>query len=142
MSMDELFTALQQGVVDAQDNPISATYHQGWFEVLDYVSVTNHIISPNYFVVNAGVFDGLSESDREVVARAAAATTEKTHKDILGDEQRIVNLIQDEMGVEVLYPNVTPFMEKVLPMIDAFKEKFPEVRDLIEEIQESGKAYL
>jgi hypothetical protein len=46
------------------------------------------------------------------------------------------------MGVEVLYPNVTPFMEKVLPMIDAFKEKFPEVRDLIEEIQESGKAYL
>jgi TRAP-type C4-dicarboxylate transport system substrate-binding protein len=88
------------------------------------------------------VFDGLSESDREVVARAAAATTEKTHKDILGDEQRIVNLIQDEMGVEVLYPNVTPFMEKVLPMIDAFKEKFPEVRDLIEEIQESGKAYL
>lgn len=142
MSMDELFTALQQGVVDAQDNPISATYHQGWFEVLDYVSVTNHIISPNYFVINAKVFDGLSENDREVVARAAAATTEKTHKDILGDEQRIVDLIQDEMGVEVLYPNVTPFMEKVLPMIDAFKEKFPEVRDLIEEIQESGKSYL
>jgi len=142
MSMDELFTALQQGVVDAQDNPISATYYQGWFEVLDYVSVTNHIISPNYFVINAKVFDGLSESDREVVARAAAATTEKTQKDLLGDEQRIVDLIQDEMGVEVLYPDVTPFMEKVLPMIDAFKDKFPEVRDLIEEIQESGKSYL
>ncbi len=142
MSMDELFTALQQGVVDAQDNPISATYHQGWFEVLDYVSVTNHIISPNYFVINAKVFDGLSESDREVVARAAALTSEKTHMDILGDEQRIVDLIQDQMGVEVIYPNVTPFMERVLPMIDAFKDKFPEVRALIEEIQESGKAYL
>lgn len=142
MSMDELFTALQQGVVDAQDNPISATYHQGWFEVLDYVSVTNHIISPNYFVINSKVLNGLSEKDREVVVRAAAKTTEKTHKDILGDEKRIVDLIQKEMGVQVDYPDIVPFMEKVLPMIDAFKNKFPEVRDLIEQIQESGKSYL
>jgi len=142
MSMDELFTALQQGVVNAQDNPISATYHQGWFEVLDYVSVTNHIISPNYFVINSKVLNGLSEKDREVVVRAAAKTTEKTHKDILNDEQRIVDLIQNEMGVEVIYPDIVPFMEKVLPMIEAFKKKFPEVRDLIEQIQESGKSYL
>ncbi len=142
MSMDELFTALQQGVVDAQDNPVSATYHQGWFEVLDYVSITNHIISPNYFVMNAGVYDGLSEKDREVVSRAAALTTEKTHKDIIGDEQRILQVIQDELGVEVGTPDVKAFMEKVLPMIDAFKAKFPEVRGLIEEIQESGKKYL
>lgn len=142
MSMDELFTALQQGVVDAQDNPISATYHQGWFEVLDYVSVTNHIISPNYFVINAKLFDGLSDSDQEVIARAAAMTTEKTHQDILNDEQRIVDLIQDQMGVQVVYPDVVPFMEKVLPMIDDFKNKFPDVRNLIEEIQESGKSYL
>lgn len=142
MSMDELFTALQQGVVDAQDNPVSATYHQGWFEVLDFVSMTNHIISPNYFLINAKVMNSLTDSQQEVIRRAAALTTEKTHNDILGDEQRIIDLIQDELGVEVVYPDVKPFMEKVLPMIEAFKEKFPEVKGLIEEIQETGKDYL
>lgn len=142
MSMDELFTALQQGVVDAQDNPVSATYHQGWFEVLDYVSMTNHIIAPNYFVANSETMERLSDHEREVVRRAAAMTTEKTHNDVLAAEQDIIDRIQSQMGVEVSRPDVVPFMERVLPMIDAFKNQFPGVRDLIEEIQAAGEQYL
>ena len=142
MAMSELFTALQTGVVDAQDNPVSATYHQGWFEVLDYVSMTNHIIAPNYFVANSEMLNMLSDQEREIVAHAAARTVERTHNDLLAAEQEIVERIQSEMGVEVAYPDVVPFMERVLPMIDAFKQTFPDVRELIDEIRRMGKQYL
>ncbi len=142
MSMNELFTALQMGVVDAQDNPVSATYHQGWFEVLDYVSMTNHIIAPNYFVANSEIMGRLSDEEREVVQRAVTRTMEKTFNDVREAEQEIVDLIQAEMGVEVSYPDIVPFMELVLPMIDAFKEEFPDVRELIDEIQQVGEGYL
>ncbi len=142
MGMDELFTALQQGVVNAQDNPVSATYHNGWFEVLDYVSLTNHIISPNYFVINEKAFEGLTDQQRSVIEKAAKQAIAKTQADIVADEESIVKLIQDEMGVQVSYCDIKPFMEKVLPMINEYKEKHPAVSGIIDEIQDTGKDFL
>lgn len=142
MAMSELFTALQTGVVDAQDNPVSATYHQGWFEVLDYVSITNHIIAPNYFVANSQLMSRLTDEQRAVVERAAARTVEQTHHDLLVAEREIIERIRSEMGVEVVYPDVAPFMERVAPMLDAFQQEYPEVRELIAEIRRMGEQYL
>lgn len=142
MSMDELFTALQQGVVDAQDNPISATYHQGWFEVLDYVSTTEHIIAPNYFVMNQDLLDSLSPEHQELIIETAAEATALMHEDIMQEEAEIIDRVESEYGVEFTNPDVVPFMERTQHMLEEFKEDFPEVADLIKEIQESGEDYL
>ena len=45
MDMGEVFTALEQGVADGQDNPLATVKTEGWYEVQDYVYDTNHIIS-------------------------------------------------------------------------------------------------
>lgn len=142
MAMDELFTSLQQGVVDAQDNPVSATYYNGWFEVLKYVSMTNHIVAPNYFVINQGVLDSLKPEQQEIVRNAAAKTTEKIHIDVLREEEEVLEIIQKELGVKVTYPDIEAFIEKVTPMIDDFTTKFPNTLKLIEQIQEKGVDFL
>jgi len=142
MSMDELFTALQQGVVDAQDNPISATYHQGWFEVLDYVSTTEHIIAPNYFVVNQNIMNNLPEEDQQIIEEKAAETTAQIHEDIMQEEEEIIDTVKEEHGVEFTDPDVEPFMERTEHMIEEFIEDFPETEELIREIQEEGEDYL
>ena len=44
MDMGEVFTALEQGVVDGQDNPLSTVRNEGWYEVQKYIYNTNHIM--------------------------------------------------------------------------------------------------
>ncbi|SDM33842.1 TRAP transporter substrate-binding protein [Halarsenatibacter silvermanii] len=142
MSMDELFTALQQGVVDAQDNPISATYHQGWFEVLDYVSTTEHIIAPNYFVSNQEFMNNLPDEDQQLIKETAAETTAKIHEDIMEEEEEIIETVKEDYDVEFTDPDVEPFMETTEHMIEEFIEDFPETEDLIRDIQEAGEEYI
>jgi len=142
MSMSELFTSLQQGVVEAQDNPVSATYHRGWFEVLDYVSLTKHMVAPNYIVINKELFDEFSDENQEIIREAAQQTVAQIHKDIKIEEAEILEEIQNEMDVKVTRPKIEPFMEKVLPMIDKFVEDHPEVEDEVNMIQEIGEYYI
>jgi len=67
----ELFTAMQQGTVDGQENPIPTIYLQGFYEVQDYVSTTHHIYSPFVFLMSKEFFDGLTEEQQTIVTEAA-----------------------------------------------------------------------
>lgn len=142
MSMSELFTALQQEVVDGQDNPVSATYHRGWFEVLDYVSLTKHMVAPNYIVINKDLMSNFSEEDQKIIREAAQETVAKIHSDIKMEEKEILEEIQTEMDIQVTRPDIKPFMEKVTPMIDDFVKDHPEVEDEVEIIQKTGEYYI
>ncbi|RKL65569.1 ABC transporter substrate-binding protein [Salipaludibacillus neizhouensis] len=71
MAFTELFTALQQGTVDGQENPFATIYLEGFYEVQDYVSDTHHIYSPFVFLMSKSFYDTLPEDYQEVVDNAA-----------------------------------------------------------------------
>ena len=63
MDMGEVFTALEQGVADGQDNPLATVKTEGWYEVQDYVYDTNHIISSLELFAGEEFWNSLSEED-------------------------------------------------------------------------------
>lgn len=70
VSFAELYVALSQGVVDAQENPISTIASQRFVEVQDYISLTAHQVQSGMNVVNADFYNGLTNENREALDKA------------------------------------------------------------------------
>ena len=80
MGLGELFTAIQQGTVDGQENPVPTIYLQKFYEVQDYVS-NIHIYSPFVFLMSKSFFDGLTE-DQQVNVKEAALEAGKYEREL------------------------------------------------------------
>jgi tripartite ATP-independent transporter DctP family solute receptor len=66
VAFNELYVALQTGVVQGQDNPLALTYSQKFYEVLDDFYKTDHCYNTSSYYVNADAWNGLSDSDKEL----------------------------------------------------------------------------
>jgi len=79
MAYSEVFTALQQGVLDAQENPVSNIFLSGFYEVQKYIVKTDHIYDPLPVIVSKISWDKLSSEDQKIIREAAkeAATYER-----------------------------------------------------------------
>lgn len=71
MALPEVFTALQQGVVDGQENPIGAILNNKFGQVQKHLTITNHAFTPVGFVMGPRAYDGLSPQDQQIVVQAA-----------------------------------------------------------------------
>lgn len=64
MSMTEVFSALEQGVIDGQENPPSTIRSQGWYEIQDYLLVSNHVFTCLFLCVNNDFYNSLDSDCR------------------------------------------------------------------------------
>jgi tripartite ATP-independent transporter DctP family solute receptor len=71
MAFPEVFTALQQGTVDGQENPLSVIMSAKFDQVQKHLSLTGHVYSPCIFVMNKATFDKLSAADKTAFVDAA-----------------------------------------------------------------------
>lgn len=71
----ELYVALQQGVVDGQENPLMNIHASKLYEVQKYLSLTSHMFQMTPFLMSKRTWDRLSEADRKAVTEAAAEAT-------------------------------------------------------------------
>ncbi|WP_110929146.1 TRAP transporter substrate-binding protein [Bacillus massiliglaciei] len=71
LPISEVFTALEQKVVDAQDNPIATLRQSGWYEVQSDVLESRHMFSPNIYIINKKFWDGLTEEQQEIIEKAS-----------------------------------------------------------------------
>ena len=111
MAFPELFTALQQGVVDGQENPVTVITASKFWEVQDYVSLTGHVYSPAVVLASPILFDGLSEEEQGWFMEAAKASAEATRAEVNRLEEAGVALLR-ENGMEVITDiDKAPFAE-------------------------------
>jgi tripartite ATP-independent transporter DctP family solute receptor len=107
----EVYLALQQGVVDAQENPLPTIHAKSFYEVQDYINLTGHITNTLLTVVSGPVWNGLSEEDREIFAEvlkeAAANCTEEVHR----LEAELRQTFEEMDGTEVVEVDRQPFMD-------------------------------
>ena len=101
MAFPELFSALQQGVVDGQENPIVVITASNFWEVQNHVSMTGHVYSPAIILVSPILWDGLSEEEQGWFQEAAAASVEATRSEVLRLEEEGIALME-ERGMEVI----------------------------------------
>ncbi|WP_439235128.1 TRAP transporter substrate-binding protein [Lonepinella koalarum] len=78
MGLGEVFTALEQGVVDGQDNPLSTFVQQGFYSVNKNIYETNHMISSLELLSNVNFWNSLSDEEKAIFNEAALATSDKS----------------------------------------------------------------
>jgi tripartite ATP-independent transporter DctP family solute receptor len=71
MNMGEIYLALQQGVIDGQENPYGNIVSKSWYEVQKYISVSRHVYTPITFVMNLKRYSSLTSDQKAKVNRAA-----------------------------------------------------------------------
>ena len=131
MSLSEVFTALQQGTIDGQENPPTTLLTNGWYEVQPYLAITNHQISMNFFNVNTNFFNSMSDADKAVLQDAVTAfVARQLELYTVGMENDVKAL--EEHGVEVTYPDRDEFKAAGSQVIDDYCEKYPEFKAAVE----------
>jgi TRAP-type transport system periplasmic protein len=132
MSFAELFTALQQGVVDAQENPIVVISVSNFAEVQSHLSLTGHLYSPAIIMMSQDLWSSLSEEEQGWVMEATAASVEVTRARVNElEDTGIDGLIEKGMAV-IADIDKEPFQAAVAPAYDAYTERFGDA--LIERI--------
>jgi tripartite ATP-independent transporter DctP family solute receptor len=116
----ELYTSLQQGVVDGAENNPPSFYTSHHYEVCPYYYLDEHTTIPDVLLMSQVVWDRLSPEQQKMVQTAADESMEYQRK----IWQKMVQESLDEVkasGVEVRVPDKEPFMKKVQPLYDEFE---------------------
>ena len=137
MAFPEVFAALQQGVIDGQENPIPVITSANLWEVQDYLTLTGHVYSPAIILASPFLWEGLSEEEKGWFEEAADAAVEATRAQVTEDEENGVAMLE-ENGMEVIEEvDVEAFREAVRPAYDTFTaEHGDEMLNRIREAQE------
>jgi len=121
ISWGELYTALQQGVVDGAENNPPSYYLSRHYETAKYYTLDEHTAVPDLVIMSRPVFEALSEQSRDWIRQAMAASV--TYQRKLWDEASKDALEKVRAaGVEIIHPDKTPFREAVAPMKAAFSQ--------------------
>ncbi|MGC3964490.1 MAG: TRAP transporter substrate-binding protein [Rhodocyclaceae bacterium] len=127
MALSEVFTGLQQGVVQGQENPLSLTMSGSFFEVQKYICKTEHVRSWIYMVIGDRKFSKLKPEYQKAIAAAAKEAQAYEHEIFLKDEAKLVNDLQAK-GMKVVEVDQKAFADIARPAVD--KAIKPEIRDL------------
>lgn len=119
----EVFSALQTGVVDAQENPISSIYDKKLWEVQKYICLTNHIVDYNGFYMSKKWLDTLDEADREMVMRIVTDALAFTEQYASESEQTLLKEMQ-EHGMQVIEVDMASFTEKAKPAMERIQQEW------------------
>jgi TRAP-type transport system periplasmic protein len=124
MRFPELFTALQQGTVDGQENPIPVILSSKFSQVQKHLSMTGHVYSPAILLLSPKVWDKLSDADKKVFVAAAQKGAAAQRKKVNDDENNgIAQLKKDGMQV-VEKVDAESFRKAVAPAYAGYAKEF------------------
>ena len=101
MAFPELFTALQQGTVDGQENPIPVILAAKFSQVQKHLSLTGHVYSPAVFILSPNVWNKLNDADKKVFTEAAKKGAAAMRKRVNDDEARGIEMLKKD-GMQVV----------------------------------------
>lgn len=119
----EIFGALQTGVVEAQENPVSSNYNAKLWEVQKYMVMTNHIVDMHGGLLSKKFLDGLAEKDRALVLKAMEDTLEWATRFSFDAEAKLIREMEAK-GMTILRPELKPFQGIALGTMDHFKKQW------------------
>lgn len=115
LAFGELYSALQQKVFDAQENPLSIIYTSSFFEVQKYLSLTGHVWGPASLIVAKHTWNRISPEDQKVVQAAADKWRDEQRKMITESDAEYVARLK-EKGMQVNEVDKAPFIAAVAPV--------------------------
>src|SRR6056300_2054039 len=112
LAFNEVYTALQTGAVDGQDNPLPTVVDKKFYEVTKQIVLTSHLVDLNYIAFSKKTWDKLSPDQQITVQRAADAAAAFGRLKQLDKENNLADFIRSN-GVEIYTPDLKAFREHV-----------------------------
>ena len=125
MAMSELYTALQKGVVDAQENPLAQIATKRFDEVQKYISLTGHTYAPEVVLIGSMAWNRLTPDQQALVRKAAEDTREWQRQLCRDSEGKFMQTIK-ERGHAAINDDVdiAGFMKATAPVYKLYTDKF------------------
>lgn len=132
ISWGELYTALQSGVVDGAENNPPSFYTSHHYEVCKYYSLNEHTMVPDVLIVSMKVWEKLSDKEKTWLQQAADESVPIERK-LWADSEKFSLEEVEKAGVNIIRPEKEPFAEKVLPLLESYRDN-EKIWDLIQRI--------
>ncbi len=110
MAFGELYTALQQGVVDGQENPMNLIYSQRFYEVQKFLSLSGHFYYPRQYFASESWWKTLSKEHQDIIARAAKEACDIQRTELAKYEIEMRKVLK-EKGMEINEVDKTEFLK-------------------------------
>jgi tripartite ATP-independent transporter DctP family solute receptor len=134
MAFSEVFTALQTGVIDGQENPMAQIWSAKFQEVQKYLSMTGHVYTPGYLLTSKAQYDGWPDEVKAVLDQCGASTQDFAYKTAAALDEDLVGKVA-EAGTEVNEADKQAFIEASGAIYDEFGSTVDGGPELIKSIQ-------
>ena len=124
MAFPEVFTALQQGTVDGQENPLSVIMAAKFDQVQKHLSLTGHVYSPGIFLMNKAAFDKLSAADQKAFLEAAAEGVKANRARVDEDDAKGVTELRTRGMTVTENVDKSKFTAALAPVYAEFDKQF------------------
>src|SRR5437867_3909513 len=124
MAFPEVFTALQQGTVDGQENPLSVIMAAKFDQVQKHLSLTGHVYSPGIFLMNKAAFDKLSAADKQAFLDAAKEGVKANRARVDEDDAKGVAELRANGMTVVENVDKARFVATLAPVNAEFEKQF------------------
>jgi len=124
MAFPEVFTALQQGTVDGQENPLPVIMSAKFSQVQKHLSLTGHVYSPCIFVMNKASFDKLSAADKTAFLEAAKVAVKANRDRVDQDDANGVKELRAQGMTVIEDVDKARFVAQLAPVNAEFEKQF------------------
>lgn len=131
MAWSEVFTSLQQGTIDGQENPVAIIYSHHLYEVQKYLALTGHVYSPAVLMIAKDKMESLTPEQQKVIKEAAAEAGSYERNLITESENEQLKKLE-EMGMQITRPDREGFMEATKAVYKKYESEFG--KDLVRRI--------
>jgi len=131
MKFSELFTALQTGVMDGQENPYTQIYSAKLQEVQKYLSLSGHVYTPAYVIVGARQWNALPADVRKVLEDTAKETQAFVYETAAKDDTALLEKLK-QAGMQVNDVDKEAFVAASKPIYEEFAAEVPGAKEVID----------
>jgi tripartite ATP-independent transporter DctP family solute receptor len=138
MKFSEVFTALQTGVMDGQENPLSQIFSGKFYEVQKYLSMSGHVYTPSYLVMSTSGWNKLPPDVQKVFEEAARETQSFVYTQGAKMDEVLLHKMKDA-GIKVNEVDKDAFIKASGSVYEEFSKEVPGAKEVIDRCIELGK---
>ncbi|HZZ91558.1 MAG TPA: TRAP transporter substrate-binding protein [Usitatibacter sp.] len=138
MKFSEVFTALQTGVMDGQENPLAQIDSAKFYEVQKYLSMTGHVYTPAYLVASTNGWQKLPPDVQKTLEQAAKETQDFVYRTGAKMDEDLLQKMK-KAGIQVNEADKDAFIKASKPVYDEFAKEVPGAKEVIDQAIALGK---
>jgi len=134
MAFGELFTALQQGTIDGQENPLPIIWTSHFYEVQKYLAITEHFYAPAPLLISKARWNKLTSIQQDAIQKAAIEARDYERQLVKDMSDKLLEELI-EKGMIVTYPDKNEFKKATRAVYEEFEDEIG--KDFIKKVEEA-----